>query len=242
MGRWLSVDPLADKYPGISPYAYCFNNPLNFIDPTGMEGVGSTITYDDETRTHTITSSESKVQSGQSIINDDGTITTTETIVTTTTTAMVKDGKFVDGNGNEVNSITQTTKTKTITYTSSLSSVYPTLNSQSASTTTSMVSPTSNRLASAVAGWQQAGNVGTPFNTTQDYLDLAGDVSNMTGLGSSIISNFPRRISIAGTIVGAGATVLGLILDNTNSINNRHFFDDNVSGNVLHPLNKYYKK
>jgi RHS repeat-associated protein len=35
---WLSVDPLAEKYPGVSPYAYCFNNPVNFIDPLGLEG------------------------------------------------------------------------------------------------------------------------------------------------------------------------------------------------------------
>jgi len=29
------VDPLAEKYVGISPYAYVANNPLIFIDPTG---------------------------------------------------------------------------------------------------------------------------------------------------------------------------------------------------------------
>ena len=32
---WLSVDPLADKYPNISPYAYCNWNPLRFIDLNG---------------------------------------------------------------------------------------------------------------------------------------------------------------------------------------------------------------
>ena len=34
---WLSVDPMADKYPSISPYAYCAWNPIKLIDPNGME-------------------------------------------------------------------------------------------------------------------------------------------------------------------------------------------------------------
>ena len=32
---WLSVDPMADKYPSISPYAYCAWNPIMLTDPTG---------------------------------------------------------------------------------------------------------------------------------------------------------------------------------------------------------------
>ena len=39
MTMWLSVDPMADKYPGISPYAYCAWNPVKLVDPTGEEWV-----------------------------------------------------------------------------------------------------------------------------------------------------------------------------------------------------------
>ena len=34
---WLSVDPMADKYPSISPYAYCAWNPVRLVDPDGKE-------------------------------------------------------------------------------------------------------------------------------------------------------------------------------------------------------------
>ena len=35
MQRFTSVDPLAEKYYSISPYAYCAGNPVNRIDPDG---------------------------------------------------------------------------------------------------------------------------------------------------------------------------------------------------------------
>jgi RHS repeat-associated protein len=35
--RFTRPDPLAEKYPNISPYAYCANNPLLNIDPTGED-------------------------------------------------------------------------------------------------------------------------------------------------------------------------------------------------------------
>jgi RHS repeat-associated protein len=35
---WLGVDPMWEKYPNFSTYAYCVQNPVKFIDPTGMEG------------------------------------------------------------------------------------------------------------------------------------------------------------------------------------------------------------
>ena len=36
-GLFLSVDPMADKYPSISPYAYCAWNPIKLVDPYGEE-------------------------------------------------------------------------------------------------------------------------------------------------------------------------------------------------------------
>ena len=34
-GHWLSVDPLTEKYPNISGYAYCGWNPVKYVDPDG---------------------------------------------------------------------------------------------------------------------------------------------------------------------------------------------------------------
>jgi len=36
---WLSVDPMMDKYPSISPYAYCVWNPVILVDPDGREKI-----------------------------------------------------------------------------------------------------------------------------------------------------------------------------------------------------------
>ena len=34
---WLSVDPMSDKYPSMSPYNYCAGNPVKLVDPDGRD-------------------------------------------------------------------------------------------------------------------------------------------------------------------------------------------------------------
>ena len=48
---WLSVDPMASKYPSLSPYVYCANNPIKLVDPNGED----IIEVDNETGKATIT-------------------------------------------------------------------------------------------------------------------------------------------------------------------------------------------
>ena len=33
---WMSVDPMSDKRPSVSPYSYCQNNPIGRVDMWGM--------------------------------------------------------------------------------------------------------------------------------------------------------------------------------------------------------------
>ncbi len=35
LGRFTTIDPMCEKYYGISPYAYCAGNPIRFVDPNG---------------------------------------------------------------------------------------------------------------------------------------------------------------------------------------------------------------
>ena len=37
LGRWHVVDPMAEKYYSISPYAYCAGNPIKFVDTDGRK-------------------------------------------------------------------------------------------------------------------------------------------------------------------------------------------------------------
>ena len=44
---WLSVDPMMDKYPSLSPYAYCLWNPVKLVDPDGNEALENEDWYKD---------------------------------------------------------------------------------------------------------------------------------------------------------------------------------------------------
>ena len=66
---WLSVDPMSDKYPSMSPYNYCANNPVVLVDPDGRE----VVTHDEASQTNiinTLTKEEAKYVR----FNKDGTL------------------------------------------------------------------------------------------------------------------------------------------------------------------------
>ncbi|HYC83577.1 MAG TPA: RHS repeat-associated core domain-containing protein, partial [Chryseosolibacter sp.] len=39
LGRWASIDPHSSRYEITTPYNYAFNNPMLFVDPTGMDNI-----------------------------------------------------------------------------------------------------------------------------------------------------------------------------------------------------------
>lgn len=48
LGRWMNIDPLAEKFNNMSPYVYGLNDPMNVVDPDGMDGIR---VIDDENKT-----------------------------------------------------------------------------------------------------------------------------------------------------------------------------------------------
>ena len=52
--RWTTPDPLADKYHSTSPYAFCNNNPVNFMDPDGRRWYDKAVGYSVGTLTNII--------------------------------------------------------------------------------------------------------------------------------------------------------------------------------------------
>ncbi|WP_456312902.1 RHS repeat-associated core domain-containing protein [Pseudomonas shirazensis] len=52
---FISVDPLAEKYKGVSSYAYALNNPVKFVDTEGRDIAFTQTIREDGTKVITMT-------------------------------------------------------------------------------------------------------------------------------------------------------------------------------------------
>ena len=71
---WLSVDPMAAKYPSLSPYVYCANNPIKLVDPNGEEIVIETIYKKDANGNNTDEIERYNIKITGKIINSSSTL------------------------------------------------------------------------------------------------------------------------------------------------------------------------
>lgn len=59
IGRFPSLDPLADEFENLSPYNYASNNPVTCIDLWGLQGVPAGKPYDEDGNLQQITTAQS---------------------------------------------------------------------------------------------------------------------------------------------------------------------------------------
>lgn len=55
LGRFLSVDPLANEYPELTPYQFASNNPISGIDLDGLEHEYYLLNWNDKNGKATLT-------------------------------------------------------------------------------------------------------------------------------------------------------------------------------------------
>ena len=68
--RWLSVDPLFEKYVGMTPYGYCAGNPVRLVDANGLDVVnGHEKEYENKKRIFELRESGMKSKYGNDFEN-----------------------------------------------------------------------------------------------------------------------------------------------------------------------------
>ena len=65
---WLSVDPMADKYPSLSPYTYCADNPVKLVDPNGED------IWEINNETGKVTRTKDNTQDVIRVVDNDGNV------------------------------------------------------------------------------------------------------------------------------------------------------------------------
>ncbi|MGV9004450.1 DUF6443 domain-containing protein [Flavobacterium sp.] len=72
IGRWMNVDPLAEKFYNESTYTYVSNKPISMIDPTGMSGESADHIIVDKNKDGTYTVVGGEANSDRGIYVNDG--------------------------------------------------------------------------------------------------------------------------------------------------------------------------
>ena len=100
---WLSVDPMVDKYPSLSPYVYCANNPVKLVDPNGEEWEVNESGYlrqvgDKNNNTLYAVEGATEMSFGKRKTNEDGTLISMEAdeeIMSTMTSQGIEQTSFI---------------------------------------------------------------------------------------------------------------------------------------------------